>query len=131
MNIGEVSARTGLPRKTIRYYEDIGLLVPARGKNGYRAFRESDVHKLAFIARARSLGFSVNECRALLELYVDHGRASADVKALAKQHLRDISAKITELEAMRRTLSLLVEACNGDHRPDCPILDDLAHKQET
>lgn len=126
MNIKDVSARSGLPAKTIRYYEDVGLVEPLRAANGYRQFRESDLHKLAFLGRARSLGFSLEECRALLELYEDRSRASADVKAIAERHLTDIDRKIEELSAMRRTLAHLVDCCAGDGRPDCPILDDLA-----
>ncbi|MBP9182174.1 MAG: Cu(I)-responsive transcriptional regulator [Fuscovulum sp.] len=126
MNISEVGARAGLPAKTIRYYEEIGLIRAARGPNGYRRFREADLHKLAFIGRARSLGFSIEECRALLALYEDKGRASADVKALAERHLAQIAAKIDELRAMQATLTDLVGACAGDHRPDCPILKGLA-----
>lgn len=126
MNIGDVAERTGLPAKTIRYYEDIGLITPLRGDNGYRRFRDSDVHKLAFLGRARGLGFSIEECRDLLALWEDRGRASADVRAIAEEHLRQIGVKIAELSAMKETLSELVHACHGDHRPDCPILNDLA-----
>lgn len=126
MNIKDVAERAGLPAKTIRYYEEIGLIRPQRSGNGYRQFRESDLHKLAFIARARGLGFSIEECRALLALYEDRGRASHDVKMLAQGHLAQIRAKIDELRAMEATLATLVNACAGDGRPDCPILSDLA-----
>jgi len=126
MNIGQVSQRSGLPAKTIRYYEDIDLIKPRRDQNGYRAFADSDVHKLTFLARARSLGFSIGECRALLALYEDQDRASADVRAIAVRHLDQIDQKIAELRAMPATLSHLVECCAGDHRPDCPILEGLA-----
>lgn len=126
MNIGDVAERSGLPAKTIRYYEDIGLIRPRRGENGYRAFGKSDVHKLAFLGRARSLGFSIEECRALLALYEDAGRASSEVKQVAEGHLDQIERKIAELQAMRATLAQLVHRCHGDERPDCPILDDLA-----
>ncbi|WP_323768228.1 Cu(I)-responsive transcriptional regulator [Antarctobacter sp.] len=126
MNIGEVASRSGLPAKTIRYYEDIGLVTPPRDTNGYRAFRESDLHKLAFLARARALGFSIEECRLLLGLYEDESRASADVKRLAQEHLASIDEKIAKLQSMRATLATLVHACHGDDRPDCPILQDLA-----
>ena len=126
MNIQDVATRAGLPAKTIRYYEEIGLIRPLRAANGYRAFRDSDLHKLAFLGRARSLGFTIEECRALLALYEDQARASADVKALAQSHLEQIAAKIEELKAMQATLSDLVSACAGDHRPDCPILTGLA-----
>ena len=126
MNIGDVAQRSGLPAKTIRYYEDIGLVSPVRGGNGYRSFREHDLHRLAFLARARSLGFSLDDCRSLLALYDDRARASADVKALASDHLAHIDRKIAELEGLRATLKHLVDRCHGDDRPDCPILDDLA-----
>jgi Cu(I)-responsive transcriptional regulator len=126
MNIGDVSRISGLPAKTIRYYEDIGLVAPLRGDNGYRAFRESDLHKLAFLGRARSLGFSIEACRTLLTLYDDKSRASGDVKGVAQEHLACIDRKLEELTEMRRTLAHLIDACAGDHRPDCPILADLA-----
>ncbi|TKA97424.1 Cu(I)-responsive transcriptional regulator [Cereibacter changlensis] len=128
MNISEVAGRAGLPAKTIRYYEEIGLIRPLRGQNGYRSFRESDLHKLAFLARARSLGFSIEECRTLLALYEDRSRASSDVKQVALRHLEQIEAKIAELRAMQATLSDLVSACAGDARPDCPILDGLSQQ---
>ena len=126
MNIGDVARLSGLPAKTIRYYEDIGLVTPLRSSNGYRAFRESDLHKLAFLSRARSLGFTIDDCRNLLELYEDNSRASADVKKIAREHLIQVDAKINELIAMKKTLTHLVHECAGDNRPDCPILDDLA-----
>ena len=131
MNIGEVAQRSGLPAKTIRYYEEIGLVAPPRDANGYRAFRESDAHKLAFLGRARALGFSIEDCRTLLALYEDEARASAEVKDIAEQHLERIDGKIAELKEMRATLAHLVDACAGDHRPDCPILADLATSTET
>jgi Cu(I)-responsive transcriptional regulator len=126
MNIGDVAERSGLPPKTIRYYEDIGLIRPQRGANGYRAFSEADLHRLAFLGRARSLGFSIEECRGLLALYADPARASADVKEMAETHLAEIDRKIAELRSLRATLAHLVHRCHGDDRPDCPILDDLA-----
>ena len=126
MNIGEVSRASGLPAKTIRYYEDIDLVRPARGANGYRDFSEQDTHKLAFLGRSRSLGFTIEECRKLLSLYEDRDRASANVKALASEHLDRITQKIEELQALKSTLETLVVRCHGDDRPDCPILDDLA-----
>lgn len=126
MNIGDVSRASGLPAKTIRYYEEVGLVCPARGANGYRDFSAQDAHKLAFLGRSRSLGFSIEECRTLLSLYEDRDRASADVKALAAEHLDRIAQKIDELQALQSTLETLVTRCHGDNRPDCPILDDLA-----
>jgi len=126
MNIGEVAERSGIPPKTIRYYEDIGLVRPQRSGNGYRAFRETDLHKLAFLGRARALGFSIEDCRNLLGLYEDENRESAQVKAVAEEHLTAIDDKIAKLQSMRETLSHLVKSCHGDARPDCPILSDLA-----
>ncbi len=126
MNIGEAAELSGLPPKTIRYYEDIGLLVPARRTNGYRDYAERDIHKLSFLRRARSLGFVIEDCRQLLSLYEDNDRASASVKTLAEARITEIDTKIRELGALRQTLSALVSACHGDDRPDCPILDDLA-----
>ena len=126
MNIGEVAKLAELPIKTIRYYEYIRFIQPKRSANGYRSFRQSDVHKLAFLGRARSLWFSIEDCRALLHLYGDDTRASADVKRIAQEHLTRIDAKVKELQTMRHTLSHLIEACAGDDRPSCPILSDLA-----
>ena len=130
MNIGDAALQTGLPAKTIRYYEDIGLVKPLRSANGYRSFRNGDVHKLAFLGRARALGFSIEDCRNLLKLYEDDHRTSAEVKQIAEEHLGRIDRKIAELTEMRATLAHLVDACAGDHRPDCPILADLATTQE-
>jgi len=126
MKIKDAARASRLPEKTIRYYEDIGLVQPERTGNGYRRFGKTDLHKLAFVGRARSLGFTIEECRALLALYADKDRASADVQRIARNHLGQIDAKIAGLQAMRRTLADLVAACRGDHRPDCPILGDLA-----
>jgi Cu(I)-responsive transcriptional regulator len=126
MNIREAAVRAGLPVKTVRYYDEIGLVVPARRANGYRDYSEREVHKLRFLARARSLGFSLEECRQLLSLYEDKSRASRDVKRLAEERIRQIDRKIAELKSLRATLGRLVEACHGDDRPDCPILEGLA-----
>lgn len=126
MNIGQAGERTGLPPKTIRYYESIGLLKPARRDNGFRDYGDRDVHELRFIARARRLGFSVEECRHLLELYRDKGRASAEVRETAQTHIKSIRSKIRELRSMEATLAHLIERCAGDSRPDCPILDELS-----
>lgn len=130
MNISQASDRSGLPAKTIRYYEDIGLLVPDRGENGYRTFSHDHVQMLHFLKRARDLGFTIDDCRALLGLYTDQNRASAEVKAIAQRHLTEIDLKIEQLKSMRKTLGLLVHACDGDHRPSCPILDNLAGEKQ-
>jgi Cu(I)-responsive transcriptional regulator len=126
MNIGDVARNSGVPPKTIRYYEEIGLIHPNRSENGYRDFTETHMHKLAFLGRARALGFSIEDCRTLLALYENENRESMQVKAVAEEHLRQIDEKIAKLQSMRATLSELVEKCAGDHRPDCPILADLS-----
>jgi len=126
MNIGSAAHATDLPRKTIRYYEEIGLVRPARAENGYRDYSDSDVHRLKFVQRARSLGFSIEECRLLLSLYDDEHRASADVKALAVEKIGQIDRKLAELQSLRATLTRLADTCQGNDRPDCPIIDDLA-----
>lgn len=125
MNIGDAATKSGLPAKTIRYYEDIGLVKPRRDANGYRAFVQTDIHKLTFLARARALGFSIEDCRDLLALWEDSSRASADVRQIAQEHLKRIETKIADLEDMRDTLKTLVRDCAGDDRPDCPILNRL------
>ncbi len=127
MNIGTASERSGVPAKTIRYYESIGLIRPAdRRDNNYRDYSNADIQTLRFISRARGLGFSVKEVGALLALWHDKKRASHQVKELALRHVEEIDRKIAELAGMRRTLLGLTERCHGDDRPDCPILDDLA-----
>lgn len=126
MNIGAVAEGSGVPAKTIRYYESIGLITPAgREPNGYRAYSFVDMRTLNFIKHARGLGFSVDEVRDLLDLWRNRKRKSAAVKSLAAQHLKALDRKIEELQSIRRTLSHLVEQCRGDNRPQCPILDDL------
>ncbi len=125
MNIKRAALESGLPVKTIRYYDEIDLINPARDDNGYRDFRDTDLHKLTFVAQARSLGFTIEDCRTLLALYEDDDRASADVKRIANQHLTQIQAKIAKLNTMSDTLSHLINECAGDDRPDCPILDNF------
>ncbi|CRM58477.1 Copper export regulator [Pseudomonas sp. 31 R 17] len=127
MNIGQAARQSGLSAKMIRYYESIGLLKAAhRTESGYRLFSADDLHTLAFIKRSRDLGFSLEEVGKLLTLWQDRQRASADVKALARQHVEALNQKIREFEQLRDTLQDLVEHCQGDHRPDCPILKELA-----
>ena len=129
MNIGEIAARSGLPAKTIRYYEEIGLVNPLRDTNGYRAFRQQELHKLAFLGRARALGFSIEDCRNLVQLYEDENRSSSDVKSIARDHLGKIDQKIADLVDMQETLTHLINESAGDHRPDCPILKSLDAKE--
>jgi Cu(I)-responsive transcriptional regulator len=132
LKIGDVSHRSGMPSKTIRYYEDIGLIGPAdRLDNSYRAYDESDVRRLRFIHQARGLGFSLKDVAALLELYGDHERASHEVKQLALQHIAALDAKISKMLAIRNALAELADRCRGDDRPECPILDELASGGES
>lgn len=127
MNIGEAARASGVSAKMIRYYESIGLIEPAgRTAANYRSYGARDVHALRFVRRARGLGFSLAETQALLGLWRDRDRASGEVKAIALAHVRDLEAKIAELQGMARTLKTLAQCCHGDARPDCPILDDLA-----
>ena len=127
MNISEASRGSGVSAKAIRYYESINLITPARrAGNGYRDFNGDDVHMLRFIARARGLGFSVLEVADLLALYKDKSRASAQVRGLAEKSIARMGEKITELQSISMVLSDLVARCQGNDRPDCPILDDLS-----
>jgi MerR family transcriptional regulator, copper efflux regulator len=130
MNIGEVAFQAGVPPKTIRYYESVGLIPPAaRRDNGYRDYTESELHTLRFIHRARELGFSVAETEELLALWRNKRRKSAAVKAIARAKIIAIERKIAALEAMKRTVRHLAANCHGDARPECPILDELAGKR--
>jgi len=123
MNIGQAAKHTGLSAKMIRYYESIDLLPHAgRSESGYRQYGTADLHRLAFIKRARDLGFSLEEVGKLLALWQDKRRASADVKALAEEHIAELERKITEMSALRDTLLELANSCQGNDRPDCPIL---------
>lgn len=127
MNIGEAARASAVSAKMIRHYESIGLIPSARRTGaGYRMYSDRDVQVLQFIHRARALGFSLEQIRNLLALWQDRGRASADVRALAREHIGELDRKIAEMEGMRRTLERLAASCHGDGRPDCPILDDLA-----
>lgn len=126
-NIGEASALSGVSAKMIRHYEATGLIPPAnRTFANYRLYSEADLHRLRFIRRARTLGFSMAQIAQLLGLWSDPGRSSAEVKQLALAHAADLEARIGEMQAMQRTLKSLARHCHGDERPDCPILDDLA-----
>ncbi len=127
MNIGTVAEESGVPAKTIRYYESIGLIPPAtRAENGYRHYTGYDIETLKFIQRARRLGFSVKNVGDLLGLWRDKKRTSASVKALALRHVSDVEQRIAELGTIRQTLIDLTDRCHGDDRPECPILDDFA-----
>ncbi len=126
MTIGQAAVSSGVPPKTIRFYEEMGLVKPAeRLANRYRAYDESNLQTLRFIRRARDLGFSLQEIDKLLALYRNRRRASEDVKRLALAHVAQLDHKIAELTRIRDTLADLARRCHGDQRPDCPILDDL------
>ena len=128
-NIGEAAAATGVSAKMIRHYEGAGLIPPAsRTFAGYRLYAEADLHRLRFIKRARTLGFSMKQIEVLLGLWNDQSRASAKVKKLAKAHADELAQKILEMQAMQRTLENLARHCQGNERPECPILDDLARR---
>lgn len=127
MNIGEAANASGVSAKMIRYYEQIDLIPPAgRTEAGYRIYDEDAIATLRFIRRARDLGFSVEEMAALLALWRDKNRASAEVKRIAEDHVADIERRIRELQGMANTLRHLASHCHGDHRPDCPILEDIS-----
>ncbi|WP_172329904.1 Cu(I)-responsive transcriptional regulator [Mangrovicoccus sp. HB161399] len=129
MNIGAAAQASGLPVKTIRYYEEIGLVTPARAGNGYRDFGNGEVDRLRFLAQARSLGFSLEECRRLVALYSDDGRASREVRQVAQGHLDTVRVRIAELRALEATLEGLIERCPGDDSPHCAILDQLTSRE--
>jgi MerR family copper efflux transcriptional regulator len=127
LNIGDAAKASGVSAKMIRHYESIGLLKEAKRTDaGYRVYSDEDVRVLQFVHRARALGFSLEQIGKLLNLWQDQGRASADVRALARAHIEELDKKIAEMEAMRRSLAALAASCHGDARSSCPILDDLA-----
>ena len=125
-NIGEAAARSGVSAKMVRHYESLGLLPKVRRTQaGYRRYGDKEVHTLRFIRRARDLGFAMAEIAELLKLWQDRRRASAGVKRIALAHVAELDRRMEDIAQMRRTLQHLVESCHGDHRPDCPILDEL------
>lgn len=127
MNIGNAASASGISAKMIRYYERVGLILPAqRTDAGYRVYSQSDVHTLAFVRRARDVGFSVDQMRELLALWQDRERSSSDVKRLALGHVEELEHKIVTLERMRDRLKYLATNCHGDDRPDCPIIGDFS-----
>lgn len=126
-NIGQASQASGVSAKMIRHYEKIGVIRPAdRTFSNYRVYSANDVHTLQFVRRARDLGFSMKQIQELLGLW-QQKRTSREVKRVALEHVKELETKIREMEAMKRTLETLAEHYHGDHRPECPILDDLAH----
>lgn len=132
MNISEAARRSGLSTKTIRYYEDIGLIAPAsRGDNGYRQYEGGSVEQLQFLARARDVGFDIEECRQLLELQYDSKRQSRHARSLVLEKSEQLQLKIDRLQSMQKVLQDMAKRCRGDEGPDCAILDDLAGGENT
>ena len=129
MNIGKAASMSGLTVKAVRYYSDIGIIKPDIDTNtGYRDFSEPDLAKLQFVAKARKFDFSLKDCRELLALYENKDRSSKEVKALTLEKVAEIDIKLNELNILREQLSTLVSACQGNNRPDCPILDALSNE---
>lgn len=127
LNIGDAAAASGVSAKMIRHYEDIGLVPKARRTpSGYRMYNDIDVHTLRFIRQARDLGFSMKQIAALLTLWQDRRRPSSKVKALAMDHIRELEQKLLEMQSMKAALEHLVHCCQGDERPECPILESLS-----
>lgn len=132
MNIGQAADASGVKAKMIRYYESIGLISEAnRTDSGYRQYTDKDVQTLRFIKRSRDLGFSIDRIKTLLGLWDDRGRKSADVKKLARQYIAELDHDIEKLQSIRDQLQHLADSCHGDHRPDCPILDELSTDQQS
>ncbi|CAG0960735.1 HTH-type transcriptional regulator HmrR [Methylophilaceae bacterium] len=126
-NIGEAAAASGISAKMIRHYEETGLISKAsRSLSGYRLYQEKDIHLLRFIRHARDLGFSIKQIADLLNLWLDQHRSSSKVKAVALSHIVELEEKIRQMQLMKAELERLAHSCQGDHRPDCPILDSLA-----
>ena len=126
-SIGQAAKASGISAKMIRHYEAIGLLPAAsRTFSRYRVYNHQYVHMLRFIKHSRDLGFSIKQIADLLSLWRDKNRPSSKVKLLATEHIEMLNQKIQELDAMKSELARLVSCCNGDARPDCPILDELA-----
>lgn len=127
MNIGDAASASGVSAKMIRHYESVGLFPEAaRTGSGYRQYTDKEVHTLRFIRQSRALGFSIDQIRDLLSLWLNRSRPSRRVKALAQAHIEELEEKLQELQAMKSTLEHLVHCCHGDDRPDCPILEELA-----
>jgi Cu(I)-responsive transcriptional regulator len=129
MNIGDVARLSNVNSKTIRRYEELGI-IPKAGRNssGYRQYSDNDVHILKFVKRARELGFSMKDIKQLVSLWQNKSRSSSQVKSLAQKHAAELEKKLDEIQTMLSTIKDLVKHCHGDNRPDCPILEDLSSK---
>lgn len=125
-NIGEAARQSDVSAKMVRHYESLGLLPSVdRTDSGYRQYTDKEVHTLRFIKRSRDLGFSMAEIAELLKLWQNRRRSSSDVRKIALKHVADLNERMSEMEAMKRALETLIHCCHDDHRPDCPILDQL------
>ncbi len=128
-NIGQAAKASGITAKMIRYYESVGVIpIAKRSDSGYRQYSEQDLHTLSFVRSARKLGFGLDDISQLVNLWLNPSRPSAVVKSLAMQHIAELESRINELQAMRQTLQALSDSCQGNDRPDCPILDALARE---
>lgn len=127
MNISQAAQACGLPNKTIRYYEEIGLVVPKRQEvNDYRVYSLDDIAQLRFLQRARAVGFSLDECRELLALYANPQRRCAQVKTLVNEKITQVDQQLIALHAIRDTLVGMANECAGDNTSDCAIINQLA-----
>jgi Cu(I)-responsive transcriptional regulator len=127
VNIGEAARLSGISPRMVRHYEGLGLLGEVhRTESGYRQYTPADVHTLRFIKRSREMGFSMEQVAELVDLWHNRRRTSSSVKRIAQNHLEELERRIAAMQGMQRTLAHLVHCCQGDQRPDCPILDDLA-----
>lgn len=131
MNVAEAAKFAGLTPKAVRFYESEGLVQPPRAANGYRVYDDGDINRLRFLSRARSLGFSLDECRKLLDLYDDKERSSDEVKSLTETRMEEIDRRIHELREIRKALAQLATSIDSDSRPDCPVLDDDVEHRRT
>lgn len=126
LTIGRLAAATGVHLETVRYYERIGLMPrPARTKSGHRAYEKAHVRRLAFIRRARELGFGIDDIRALLALAEPARGSCAEVRGIAQAHLDDVRAKLADLAKLEQILAETIAHCSGDPAPSCPVLDML------
>lgn len=131
MNIGKAAERSGLNTKTIRYYESIGLIDSQRQANGYRDYKREDLERLCFLQRARAVGFTLEECRELLELYQNPERRSSEVKELVLARVEQLEVQLKNLEEMRETLLSMASHCAGNEGAECAIIDSLAKPEST
>lgn len=127
MNITEIAKQTALTPKSIRFYEQKGLITPpVRAANGYRQYTQSHVAELTLLHQARAVGFSLPECKALLALYKNPHRRSADVKEKAMAKINEIEGQIQKLQQMKQQLAVLAAQCPGDNSENCPIINGLS-----